>query len=147
MKILILLVLLVGCSDYQYNVLGLNTEEEELSSIIFVLDNEVDENGFLHIPTNPSVYQTLYRIKGYVYRDGESVNVVKFGWWSEYHWDYDGFLIPIVNGSSYSREDGEVNTMVGVVPSMIGDTIVIHYGYYDEWKSETTYGEINVIID
>ena len=88
--------------------------------------------------------KTPHRLSGNVYRDGESVNVLKFGWGSNHYWIigddfgyfiantkerlndngtyvgydttyvdwFDGYTVPIVNGSSYSNMDGEVNTML-----------------------------------
>ena len=105
-----------------------------------------DQNGYPLLYINPNTYQTLHRIKGYLTRDGEPVNIVKVGWWSNHYWEYDGFDVPIVNGSSYSNEDGEVNTMLGVIGSMVGDTITIYYGFYDDWKSEEMIDEFQIII-
>ena len=144
---IVYLVLLMGCGDFTSPIFNPNHNEGELSTITFVLENEVDSNGYLHLVHNRNSFQSFHRITGYVYRDDEPMNVLKFGWWCDYYWEYDGFVIPIVNGSSYSGYDGEVNTMVGLVPQMIGDTITIYYGWYDDWKSEEVYGGINVVID
>ena len=54
---------------------------------------------------------------------------------------------PIVNSASYSREDGEVNTMIAPIRTMRGDTATIFYGYHDNWTYEDTYGEFYVIFD
>ena len=128
--------------------------EPELSTIEFELDArmEVDLNGYYHLTLDTTKWQTTHRISGHVYRDGESVNVLKFGWGSSHYWivgdefgyfvtntgltdngtyvGYDttfvdwfsGYEVPIVNGSSYSRMDGEVNTMIAPVKTMRGDT-------------------------
>mgnify|MGYP006099689919 CR=1 FL=1 len=37
--------------------------------------------------------------------------------------------------------------MMGVLSNMIGDTITIHYGWFDDWKTEEIYGKIYIIID
>ena len=173
MKKLILLILLWSCSSPFYPFIQ-SEEDEEISSITFELDNEVDENGFIHIISNPNVFQTLYRISGHLYRDGLPMNITKMVWGSSHYWIYDDLggyikffgeneyfyvggstpptdlsehsLVPIINSSSYSREDGEVNTMMGVLNIMKGDTIEVMYGYYDDWKSEETYGEFYVIL-
>ena len=153
--------------------------EPELSSIVFELDTQMveDENGYYHLTIDTTKWQTIHRISGHVYRDGEAVNVLKFGWGSSHYWivgddlgyfiantgltdngtyvGYDttyldwfsGHEVPIVNGSSYSRMDGEVNTMMAPVRTMRGDTAVVFYGYYDEWKDEETIGEFHVIFD
>ena len=139
---------LISCSDSPFGgVKSIFGYEEPLPSITFELSNRTDENGFIHITANPNVFQTLYRISGHLYREGKPMNITKMAWQSETNWMYDGYEIPIVNSSSYSRDDGEVNTMMAVIFDMLGDTIQINYGYYDEWKSETTYGDFFVIVD
>ena len=60
---------------------------------------------------------------------------------------FDGYEVPIVNQASYSNENGEVNTMIAPVKTMIGDTATIHYGYWDNWRYEDTYGEFNIIFN
>ena len=174
--LIIVTVFSIGCEDSNLfsSLVGYVKGEEELSPITFELDNEVDENGYVHITSNPNVFQTLFRLKGHLYRNGLPMNVTKMGWGSSHYWilnhyggyirdnEYvcvveecvqpieetiEGYSVPIINSSSYSREDGEVNTMMGVVHMMKGDTIKILYGHFDEWKSETTYGDFYVIID
>ena len=153
-------------------------EDSRLSPITFELDSKLTEdvNGYHHLTIDTTQWQTLHRISGHVYRDGESVNVLKFGWASSHHWivgddygyivsrgltddlayvSYDttyitwfsGWEVPIVNGSSYSREDGEVNTMMAPVRTMRGDTATVYYGWYDNWTDEETTSEFYVIFD
>ena len=137
---LFIILLFFGCNSPY--------EEGELSSIQMEIDTRLnfDQNGYPLLYINPNTYQTLHRIKGYLTRDGEPVNIVKVGWWSNHYWEYDGFNVPIVNSSSYSNMDGEVNTMLGVIGSMVGHTITIYYGFYDDWKSEEMIDEIQIII-
>ena len=136
-----------------------------------------DGNGYYHLTIDETKWQTLHRISGNVYRDGHPMNVTKFAWSSNFYWiigdnfgyficntglndngtyvGYDttyvdwfnGAEVPIVNSSSYSDENGEVNTMIAPVRTMIGDTATIFYGYYDEWKGEETIGEFHIIFD
>ena len=154
-------------------------ESEELSTIIFELDARMEEdvNGYYHLTLDTTKWQTLHRISGHVYRDGESVNVLKFAWGSSHYWiigdnfgyfisntglnshgtyiGYDtnyvdwfsGHEVPIVNGSSYSDMDGEINTMIAPINTMRGDTATIFYGWYDDWKDEEIIGEFYVIFD
>ena len=165
--------LFVGCSDCRSPFEPeLSPITFELNS---GLDEDV--NGFYHMVIDTNSWQTIHRISGRVYRDGLPVNVIKFGWASSHYWvvgdnfgyvicntgltDYGVYVgydttyitwfggaeVPIVNGSSYSREDGEVNTVIATVKTMVGDTATIFYGYYDNWKEEETYGEFYVIFD
>ena len=137
----------------------------------------IDENGYYHMFLDTSKWQTTYRISGNVFRDDNPVNVIKFIWSSSHYWilgddfgyvisntglnsngtyvGYDttyitwfgGHEVPIINGSSYSNEDGEVNVMIAPVKTMVGDTATIFYGYFDNWREEETYGEFYVIFD
>ena len=60
---------------------------------------------------------------------------------------FSGFEVPIVNGASYSNADGEVNTMMAPVRTMLGDTATIQYSFYDDWRGEQTDGVFYVIFD
>jgi len=136
-----------------------------------------DDNGYYHLPLDENKWQTTHRISGHVYRDSMPVNVVSFSWLSDFYWTigdtfgyvianngltddlvyvaydttyitwFDGFEVPIVNGSSYSREDGEVNTMIAPVRTMKGDTSTIYYQYVDNYYGDVYYGEFYVIFD
>ena len=154
-------------------------DSNHIEPIEFVLESNLteDSNGFYHLEIDTSVWQTLHRISGGVYRNGESVDVIKFGWYSSHHWiigdefgyvianngltddmtyvGYDttyitwftGWEVPIVNGASYSNSDGEVNTMMAPIKTMVGDTAAIQYSFYDDWRGEETNGVFYVIFD
>ena len=70
---LIGLNLFIGCSS--------PFEPEEISTITFELDTrlEKDINGYYHLLIDTTKWQTLHRLSGHVYRDGEPMNVLKFG--------------------------------------------------------------------
>ena len=102
-----------------------------------------DGNGYYHLTIDETKWQTLHRISGNVYRDGHPMNITKFAWSSNFYWiigdnfgyficntglndngtyvGYDttyvdwfnGTEVPIVNSSSYSDENGEVNSNYG----------------------------------
>ena len=79
--------LFIGCEDSNH-----------IEPIEFVLESNLteDSNGFYHLEIDTSVWQTLHRISGSVYRNGESVDVIKFGWYSSHHWiigDEFGYVI------------------------------------------------------
>jgi hypothetical protein len=141
-----------------------------------LLDLELDGNGFYHLPIDTTKWQTLHRLTGLVTRDSIGMNVTKVSWYSNHYWligdtlgymiqntgsddlwyvGYDttyitwfnGFEVPIVNGSSYSDMHGEVNTMIAPVKTMRGDTISIGYSYFDDWKLEETIGEFSIVLD
>lgn len=161
--------LFIGCEDINHT---------EIEPLEFQLSDNltIDENGFYHLSIDTTKWQTFHRISGRVVRNGNPVNIIKFGWVSTHFWTigdtlgyvventgnselwyvgydttyitwFDGFEVPIINQSSYSDEDGEVNTMIAPVRTMRGDTATIHYGYWDNWRYEDTYGEFNIIFD
>lgn len=150
------------------------TRSSVLLSLLFDLD--LDGNGFYHLPIDTTKWQTLHRLTGLVTRDSVGVNVINVSWYSNHQWiigdtlgyviqntgsdelwyvGYDttyitwfnGFEVPVVNGSSYSDMHGEVNTMFAPVKSMRGDTITIGYSYFDDWKLEETMGEFSIVLD
>ena len=136
-----------------------------------------DNNGYYHMSIDTNSLQSFHRISGKITRNGESVNTIKFAWASNMYWimgdnfgyvianngltddlvyvGYDtthitwfsGWEVPIVNGSSYSREDGEVNTMLAPVRSMRGDTATIYFSYYDNWLYQTSEGNFKIIFN
>ena len=165
---LIVISLFVGCSNPTEPISPIVFE---LDARLFE-----DDNGYYHLPLDENKWQTTHRISGYVYRNGMPVNVIKFGWAGSHYWIigdtlgyivesaltddleyvsyntsyvtwFEGFEVPIINGASYSREDGEVNTMIAPVRSMRGDTATIYYEYYDNWTYDNTSGEFYVIFD
>lgn len=55
--------------------------------------------------------------------------------------------VPTVNPASYARLDGEVNTMIGPVLPMLGDTMTIIARWYDPWyPSDTTSDIVKIIL-
>tara|TARA_B100000989_G_C19487956_1_gene448378 strand:+ start:988 stop:1401 length:414 start_codon:yes stop_codon:yes gene_type:complete len=133
---LFILLILVGCE----------LNDDGLSPIEFQLLNELGANGFVNVVYDTSAFQSFYRLSGILKRNNKPMNLIKMGWWSDYYWDYNGFEVPIVNSSSYCDANGIVNTMMGIVPMLVGDTVWINYGYHDNWTYKTTYGEIGVIV-
>lgn len=161
--------LFIGCEDVNHS--EIEPLEFKLESGL-----HQDANGFYHLKIDTSKWQTIHRISGKVLRNNNPVNIIKFGWVSTHFWTigdtlgyvventgnnelwyvgydttyitwFDGYEVPIVNQASYSNENGEVNTMIAPVKTMIGDTATIHYGYWDNWRYEDTYGEFNIIFD
>jgi hypothetical protein len=109
---------------------------------------------------NQQTFQTIHRISGHIYEDGQPLDVVKFNWESSHYWilgdtlgyiinrgltdqmvyvsvdtsyiiGFEGFEVPTINCCSYSNSSGEVNTMFGPVRTMKDDTVTVWVGYYD----------------
>ena len=142
MKRLLFIALLVvfGCDE-----LTNNNHEDEVE-IVFNLEPRLDqdENGYYHLELNPLTFQTIHRLSGHIYGDGQPLDVVRFNWESSHYWtigdtmgyivhqgltddlvyvSYDttyitgfsDFIVPTINCCSYSNSDGEVNTMFAPV--------------------------------
>jgi hypothetical protein len=133
---------------------------------------DVDQNGYFHLELLRNTWQTIHRISGFVTVDGEPAELVKFEWTSSHFWrlndtlgfyiDYgytdqleyvaldttfitgfDDFIVPTINCCSYSNADGEINTMLAPVRSMIGDTMTVGIQFSDE----EPIGEIYIVLD
>jgi hypothetical protein len=84
---------------------------------------------------------------GYIIRRGLTDDLIYVSYDTSYVTGFNGYEVPIVNGASYSDEEGEVSTVIAPVKTMRGDTATIFYGYYDNWLYEETYGEFHLIFD
>ena len=152
--------------------IGCSNPVESISPITFELDAGLpeDSNGYYHLLIDNNKWQTLHRISGHVYRDGDPMNVTKFAWASNLYWiindtlgyiiergltddlvyvSYDttyitgfsGMEVPTSNMVSYSNRYGEINNMIAPVRSMIGDTLVLTAIWYN---SDRSYG---IVLD
>lgn len=133
---------------------------------------DVDQNGYFHLELLRSTWQTTHRISGLITYDGEPFEQVRIEWTSSHFWrlndtlgyyiDYgytdqleylaldttfitgfDDYLVPTINCCSYSNADGEINTMIAPVRSMIGDTMTVGIQFSDT----EPIGEILIILD
>ena len=169
LKLPVLLVLIYWSCEDQTN----DNNDENVEEIVFNLEPRLDQdvNGYYHLELNPSSFQTLHRLSGHIYIDGQPWEFVKFNWESSHYWmlgdtlgyivhqgltddliyvSYDttyitgfsDFLVPTINSSSYSNSDGEVNTMFGPVWTMRYDTVLVSVGYFDN-----SYNFINQSIE
>ena len=145
----------------------------------FVLEYEdtgitKDENNFFHLIINRNNWQTLYRVRGIVYKNDLPIDLMKFYWESNLFWElgdtlgyyihrdltddleyvsydttyvtgFSGMEVPTSNVSSVSNSDGEVSNMIAPVQSMIGDTLILSWVYYD-WIYGNYAGEGNISI-
>ena len=84
---------------------------------------------------NGGEIQTFTQLRAYVGYEMEYL-----GWTTNISfegctWDYCED-VPIVNGSSYSSEDGYSYQMLGVMEENIGDIATIWVGYYDSYGNQ-----------
>ena len=112
-----------------------------------------DDNGYHHLVLGNS-WQTIQRISGTAYYNDVPLEVLRVQWESDLMWylgdtlgyivnrnfnddgmyvsidtsyitGFNGMEVPTINSASYSNSDGEVNTMIAPVQSMVGDTMTI----------------------
>ena len=92
-------------------------------------------NGIYQLNYNDEALQTFTQLRAYVGYELEYL-----GWTTNVSfegctWDYCE-NIPIVNGASYSNEDGYSYQMMGVMEGNIGQTATIWVGYYDDYGKQ-----------
>ncbi len=131
-----------------------------------------DSNGYYHLELSRGTWQTTHRICGYISFDGEPAENVRVEWSSSHFWrlndtlgyyiDYgytdqleylaldttfivgfDDYVVPTINCCSYSSAQGEINTMIAPVRSMIGDTMTVSIQY----SEDDPIGEFYIILD
>jgi len=172
----LLLLLTIGCSDWEANYItgGWPSEVEEIR-IELNTRLDVDDNGYYHLELGES-WQTLHRLSGTVYLNDQPLEVLKVQWESSHYWylgdtlgyivnrylndqgiyvsvdtsyvvGFDGMEVPTVNCCSYSNADGEINTMFAPVQSMEGDTATIRMYFFDEWNFEYVQEVFFVVLD
>ena len=170
------LVLWLSCED------GNELNEESQSTYHFDLIYEdtgitKDDNDNYHLTINRNSWQTLYRVRGIVYKDGVTIENMKFYWQSNLYWElgdtlgyyihrgltddleyvsydttyitgFSGMEVPTSNTASVSNADGEVSNMIAPVKSMIGDTLILNWEFYDWiYGNYAGSGSIGIILD
>ena len=166
-------LLIFSCEDLTET--DANNENE--IEIVFNLEPRLDQdnNGYYHLELNPSTFQTIHRISGHIYGDGQPLDLVKFYWESSHYWvlgdtlgyiinrgltdqmtyvsidtsyiiGFEGFEVPTINSASYSNADGEVNTMFAPVWTMRYDTVNVSVGYFDN-KYNYYNQSVDIVLD
>ena len=93
-SLLILVLVLFGCES---NPLGMS-DNWPVGDIEIVLDPrlEQDENGYYHLELSDESWQTIHRISGTAYVDGEPLESFPVTWESSHYWligDTLGYVI------------------------------------------------------
>jgi len=132
-RLLIVVLLFTSCTrDVVQTVL--------IPRIILDARLPMDNNGYYHLQLNPNSNQTIHRITGEVLNTTEPTKV---SWWSNLTWEYNGEVVPTVNGSSYVGENGEVNTVIAPIYGMRNDTLQV-VAEINEWYITQT---LNIVLE
>ena len=98
-------------------------------------DLSMDENGVYQLNYDDDALQTFTRLIAYVVYEYEYVGWTTDTAFDGCTWDYCED-VPIVNGASYSDEDGYAYQMLGVYEENIGMVATIWVGYYDNYGKQ-----------
>jgi len=153
----LLFLLLFGCSDS----VAFEPVEPDVIRVELNPRLNVDDNGYYHLELSDN-WQTLHRVSGTAYINDVPLEVLRVNWESSHYWylgdtlgyiinryltddgiyvtvdtsyviGFNGMEVPTINPASYSNADGEVNTMIAPVQSMVGDTMTIRMYF---WNNE-----------
>jgi hypothetical protein len=133
-----------------------------------------DANGYYHLELGDN-WQTLHRISGTAYMNDIPLEVLPVEWESDLFWylgdtlgyivnrnfddngmyvsvdtsyitGFNGMEVPTINCCSYSNSDGEVNTMIAPVQTMVGDTMTIRMYFWNN-EYEIIQEFIHIVLD
>tara|TARA_R100000734_G_C3251624_1_gene53018 strand:+ start:153 stop:617 length:465 start_codon:yes stop_codon:yes gene_type:complete len=138
-------VLFVGC-DTQSNFMGPSQDSCDYCYLELEAPNLwLDDNGFYHLDFDDESIQTFTQLRAYVGYEYEYVGWTTDTAFDGCTWDYCED-VPIVNGSSYTTEDGYAYQMMGVYEGNIGDIATIWVGYRDNYGKQW-FDSIRIMID
>ena len=126
---MIIFMFSVGCNN---NITGTSCPDCYL--MLDIPDLSIDDNNYYNLNVLSDYIQTFAVVEADIGVDYENV-----GWTSDTyvnieHMGFDN-IVSVVNGSSYSNENGIANTVLGVYNTQVGDTITIYCGYYDSCQN------------
>jgi hypothetical protein len=167
----LLFLLLFGCSD---SVSTFEPVEPDVIRVELNPRLNVDDNGYYHLELSDN-WQTLHRVSGTTYINDVPLEVLRVNWESSHYWylgdtlgyivnryltedgiyvsvdtsyviGFNGMEVPTINPASYSNSDGEVNTMIGPIQSMVGDTMTIWYSW-SGWYAGVNNDSLKIVLD
>ena len=131
---------------------------------------EQDQNGFYHLKLKRDNVQTLHRLNLSITKSNEPIENIFTEWSSNlyailndtlgyivnqnlndmgsytttdtsYLIGFNGLEVPTINCCSYSNPGGQINTMIGLWPQMVGDTMLVSFSILDINQS------IEIVLD
>ena len=131
-SVIFISVLVISC-DSQINITGYDENEEDIDNIEYYLEIEsylTYENGYYEMEYLISYIQTFTNLTS---KTGSSDKIQLVAWATNKQILIDNIWTNIINGSSYTDEVGEAHTVLSAWPELVGDTIKVYAGYYDEY--------------
>ena len=128
-------ILLVGCES------SLVCEDCYLD--VSAPDLQMDGNGYYHMNFLDSYIQTFSTLEA---KTGITDYNQKVKWISNKEILIAGHWTDLVNGSSYTDDDGKAYTVLGVWENFTGDTIKVYSGYTDNCNIQHV-DSLEVVID
>ena len=122
-------ILFVGCDN------PTSVESCDYCHLEIETNLQMDENGIYHLDYDENQIQTFTQLKAYIGYEMEYVEWTTNVTFEGCTWGHCED-VPIVNGSTYSCEDGYAYTMVGVYEENIGDIATIWVGYIDDYGQQ-----------
>jgi len=120
-------LLLIGCED---NIMAPVCESDcylEVSAPSL----EMDSDGYYHLEWIEGYSQTFSTLDADVGMDYQRVL-----WTSNKEVNYNGYWVNCVNSASYSDDEGIAHTVVSAWEVLVGDTITVYSGTFDECDYE-----------
>ena len=129
----VMVLMLFGCEDVSSNGNKPNTNEEQLSFSVSMLNERaypMSVDGDVYTITISPNHQSIFKMKG---TTGSSM-VEKINWTTDTSFSWSNGIVVddywLVNPSSYTKE-GVGYSMVGFMPEMKNTDVVIYGYYYD----------------
>ena len=132
--------LLIGC-DTQNPLTNNDVCESDCFLDIEAPSLQMDDNGYYHIEWLEGYNQTFSTLDANTGSNG----IQKVYWSSDSGIEYNGEFVNCVNPASYT-DNGIAHTVLAVWEEMIGDTVIVYAGYYDDCSNEHR-DFIGVVID
>ena len=151
------------------------TSSNEYAELSFDMRLNKDDNGYYHLIMDRNNWQTLHRVSGSVQNTQYRMENFWVEWESNLYWylgdtlgyivnrnfddngmyvsidtsyitGFNGMEVPTINCCSYSNSDGEVNTMIAPVQTMVGDTMTIRMYFWNN-EYEIIQEFIHIVLD
>tara|TARA_Y100000310_G_scaffold40760_1_gene38218 strand:+ start:199 stop:672 length:474 start_codon:yes stop_codon:yes gene_type:complete len=128
-------ILVIGCDNQMiapienYESIGVIENEEPLYYLQLESYLDIDANGYYTMEFLNNYYQTFTTLSAIT---GSNEVYQKVSWMSNKEIKIGGYWTNLVNGSSYTDDNGEAHTVLGIWPEFVDDTIKVFAGYTDE---------------